>query len=88
MHVFPSGVKATDVIMSGTEAENATVLSGILQSRNFASREPARKNRSSVGWNCMEGTKSECLNVHRFSSRLTCHKRTVLSMDEDSKKLF
>ena len=48
---WPSGVKATDVIIAGTDTTNATLLSGILQSRSLVSRDPARKKRSSRGWN-------------------------------------
>lgn len=29
-----------------------------------------------------------CLNVHRHSARLTCHSLIVLSIEEESKKLF
>src|SRR3954447_18110680 len=88
MEYFPSGVNATAVIISGTAVTKATLLSGILHKRNFVSSDPARKNRSSRGWNCIEVTKSLCWKQQRHSGRDMCHSRTVLSIDEDRRKLF
>src|SRR3954462_3772737 len=88
MAVFPQGENATAVIRSGSWFQKATVLSGILHSLSTESNDPAKKNRSSVGWKAIEVTKSLCLNVHRHSCLLTCHSRTVLSIEEDNKKLF
>src|SRR5450432_2586093 len=36
----------------------------------------------------MDVTKSLCLNVQRHSCRLMCHNRTVLSIEDDNRKLF
>lgn len=86
--VLPSGVNVTAVTMSGTLVQYATLLSGMLHNRSFESREPAKKKRSSRGWNCIDVTKSLCLKQHRHSVRLTCQSLTVLSMDDERRKLF
>src|SRR5688572_11584268 len=88
MAIFPSGVKATAVMNSPADASNATDLSGMLQSLSCASREPARKKRSSVGWKAIDVTRSLCLKVQRHSFLLVCQSRTVLSMEEERRKLF
>lgn len=41
-----------------------------------------------LGWNAMAVTKSMCWKQHRHSRLDMCHNRTVLSMDEDSRKKF
>lgn len=88
MAVRPSGVKETAVMRSGTSVQYATTLSGMDQRRSLQSSEPARKKRSSRGWKEMEVTKSECWKEQRHSERETCQRRTVLSMEEESRKLF
>src|SRR5690242_8484048 len=60
----------------------------MLHSLKTESRDPARKKRSSVGWKAIEVTKSLCLKVHRHSCLLICQRRTVLSMDDERRKLF
>lgn len=51
-------------------------------------QKPFQTDRSSLGWNAIEVTKSRCWKAHRHSDRETCHRRTVLSIEDERRKLF
>ena len=51
-------------------------------------QKPFQTDRSSLGWNAIEVTKSRCWNAHRHSDRETCQRRTVLSIEDERRKLF
>jgi len=62
--------------------------SGMAHIRIFSSNDPLKKYRSFNGWKSTAVTKSTCGNTHKQLFRRTCHKRTVLSIDDDNKKWF
>ena len=56
---------------------------GCLSGRTYPSKLAEIKYRSSRGWKAMAETKSTCRKKQRHSGRLKCHKRTVLSIEEE-----
>lgn len=71
-----------------TSFQSATFFSGMFHKRILQSSEPLRKYLSLRGWNAMAVTKSSWRKHARHSDRDTCHRRTVLSIDDESRKTF
>jgi len=58
----------------------------MFQRRSLQSSDPLRKYLSLRGWKAMAVTKSSWRKHARHWDRDMCHSRTVLSIDEDSRK--
>ena len=54
--------------------------------RTFLSKHAERKQRSSAGWKWTPVTKSGWWKTDRGEERDICHRRTVRSMDAESRK--
>ena len=69
-----------------TSFHRVTFFSGMFHSRNLPSSDPERKNWSFFGWKASAVTKSMCWKQQRHSRREMCQRRTVLSIEEVSRK--
>ena len=56
--------------------------------RERRERQRETDHRLTLGWKAMAVTKSMCWKQHRHSLLEMCHRRTVLSIDEESRKKF